>query len=91
MKPFETLFSQKFCDHCHSYSDSLIQSKEGNWLCPVCEDTHKCDVCGDISDEVTMSDTHLCFNCVGLSAEDFDIIPIVKLMSDSITKLNHIN
>ena len=69
MKKFETLFSQKFCDQCHEYADSLVQSEEGNWLCPVCEDTHKCDECGSITDEVPMNDDHVCCDCYMLLDE----------------------
>ena len=64
MKTFEELFDHKFCDHCKEYSVTLIQSEEGEWLCPECEDKHTCKECGVITDEVPMSTDSLCFGCV---------------------------
>ena len=91
MKTFDDIFDHKICDNCHNYSDSLIQSMEQEWLCPVCEEKHTCKECGDITDEVPMSVDGLCFDCLKLTREDFDLEPVAKLMGDAINKLNQIN
>ena len=63
MKTFDDIFDHKICDNCHNYSDSLVQSMEQEWLCPVCEDKHTCRECGDCTDEVPMNILGLCFDC----------------------------
>ena len=91
MKTFDDIFDHKICDHCGNYADGMIQSEEGEWLCAVCEDKHQCHECGAITDEATLTDGHVCFDCLDLKKEDFDLEPVAKLMGEAIEKLNQIN
>jgi len=86
MKTFETLFHQKYCDVCREYSQNLVQSEEQEWVCPVCEEKYTCHECGAITDEADLTDGHICFDCLDLTKEDLE--PVVRLMEESITKLN---
>jgi hypothetical protein len=51
--PYDPPVGSHTCDHCLKDVHEVVQTRQGDWICPDCMADLICEGCGVISDEVT--------------------------------------
>lgn len=58
---------EHICDRCGLWTQNQVETLEGDWVCPTCEEKISCFNCGDITDECKIYDGHMmCPECIHL-------------------------